>query len=104
MWLRINLPLHARTKFKETLTPQLYPPRHGDHLRLILHRAIILGRVIVRPSSMTMTTMTWFTIKAVRSHRALSRGRYDYRDLSPRNGEDYEPYYGVPGGIGCAHG
>jgi hypothetical protein len=28
------------------------------HLRLILHRSIILGRVIVRPSSMTMTTMT----------------------------------------------
>jgi len=26
-------------------------------------------------------------------------GRYDYRDLSPRDGEDYEPYYGVPGGI-----
>src|SRR5213080_3664750 len=22
-----------------------------------------------------------------------------YRDLPPRNGEDYEPYYGVPGGI-----
>src|SRR5260370_11043156 len=22
-----------------------------------------------------------------------------YRDLSPRDGEDYEPYYGVPGGI-----
>jgi lipoprotein-anchoring transpeptidase ErfK/SrfK len=26
-------------------------------------------------------------------------GRYDYRDLSPRDGEDYEPYYGAPGGI-----
>ena len=36
MWLRINLPLHARTKFKETLTPQLYPPRHGANSR---HRA-----------------------------------------------------------------
>src|SRR5262249_36048229 len=26
-------------------------------------------------------------------------GRYDYRDLSPPDGEDYEPYFGVPGGI-----
>jgi lipoprotein-anchoring transpeptidase ErfK/SrfK len=26
-------------------------------------------------------------------------GRYDYRDLPPRDDEDYEPYYGMPGGI-----
>jgi lipoprotein-anchoring transpeptidase ErfK/SrfK len=26
-------------------------------------------------------------------------GRYDYRDLPPRDDEDYEPYYGMPGAI-----
>src|SRR5215813_6730224 len=29
----------------------------------------------------------------------LHRRQRSYRDLSPQDGEDYEPYYGVPSGI-----